>query len=214
MRHHALSLCQYVCRCIISSEKLQVALYFRGSADGLPFCPSREPHNILQMTLVRACSWLHNQTHSKLWKKHFLWVIARFDTKKQPPCGLKGTRSQYKRQMNCLCFPLCLFKYWNTKSFHREIMLRGLQSKWDSLHENKFFQILGCVWAHVCVTSAKPAGIGSCKTAVFRSRADEQLESTRRMCGGLIECFLGGGFTSTHAVLQIGLMSHLRSSSV
>lgn len=146
------------------------------------------------MTLVQACSWQHNQTHSKLWKKHFLWVISRCDTKKKPSCGLKGTWSQYKRQMNCLCIPLCLFKYWNTKSFRGETMLRGLQSKWDSLHENKFFQILGCVWAHVCVTSAKPAGIGSCKTAVFRSRADEQLESTQRMCGGLIECFLGGGY--------------------
>lgn len=69
----------------------------------------------------------------------------------------EGARSECKRQMNCLCFPFCLFKYWNTKSFRREI-IQGLQSKWDSLCRKTehaffffFFQILACVCRGVCV---------------------------------------------------------------
>lgn len=104
----------------------------------------------------------------------------------------EGARSECKRQMNCLCFPFCLFKYWNTKSFRREI-IQGLQSKWDSLcrkTEHTFFfsffkSLHVCVGVCVfCLTSAKPAGIGSCE----QRDAGVWLESTHRMQRGLIEC--------------------------
>lgn len=121
-----------------------------------------------QMTLVWARSWQCNQTHSKQLEKKtlFLWVITRYDMKRSRCVIWRGLELVQKaNELPVLCFPSCLFKYWNTKSFRREIMLQGLQSKWDSLHENKFFQILGCEWVCVCVTSAKPAGIGSHEAA-------------------------------------------------
>lgn len=104
----------------------------------------------------------------------------------------EGARSECKRQMNCLCFPFCLFKYWNTKSFRREI-IQASQSKWDSLQKNRahfffsFFKSLHVcvgVCGFFCVTSAKPAGIGSCE----QCDAGVRHESTRRMQRGLIEC--------------------------
>ncbi len=39
-------------------------------------------HFANQMTLVRACSWQHNQTHCQQLKRHFLWVIACCDIKR------------------------------------------------------------------------------------------------------------------------------------
>ncbi len=84
-------------------------------------------------------------------------------------CDLQGLRVSTKGKWIGCVLPFASFKYLNTKSFRREIMLRGLQSKWDSPHENKFFQILGCEWVCVCVTSVEPAVISSCGAAAGAS---------------------------------------------
>lgn len=90
------------------------------------------------------------QSNSLQTTEKTLFVSHRSLLHERSCCVMWRARREYKRQMNCLCFPFCLFKYWNTKSFQREIMLRGLQSKWDSLHEK---QILSNprVWVGVCL---------------------------------------------------------------
>lgn len=71
-----------------------------------------------------------------------------------------GARFEGVRKANeCpLCF--CLFKYWNTWCLPREVMLRGLPSKWDSF----FFLFKSSdVWVCFCDASGKPAETDSCQ---------------------------------------------------
>lgn len=74
------------------------------------------------------------------WKGTFLF---------KPLCDLKGLGVKRLKWI-AFVFPFASLKYWNTKSFWKEIMLQGLQRKLDSLHENKFLQIRR-VWVGVCL---------------------------------------------------------------
>lgn len=125
------------------------------------FGPSWEQDSILQMTLVRVRLWQCDQTRCKQLKRHFMWVIAGCDMSR----GVIWRSCEWVQKANELpVFPFCLFKYWNTESFRREIMLQGLAEQMRFLlritnkQKKKEFQIPGCEWVCVSVTSAKPVG--------------------------------------------------------
>lgn len=95
------------------------------------FSPNDSGANVLVATLSNA----EQTVETALYVSHRSQATrasARFE----------GAGSESERQMNCLCFPFCLFKYWSTESFRWEI-IRDLLSKWDSAEkQNSFFSSL------------------------------------------------------------------------
>lgn len=165
----ALFLSECVCHCTLrsSSTKLAKTSTSAGMCGWTQFflVPAGSSSTFCKCLQARGNAIKHTANNWKGTVCESLLIVIW----KKPLCDWKGLGVSTKGKMNCLCFPFCLFKYWNTKSFRREIILQGLQSKWDSLRENKFFQILGCEWVCVCVTSARPAGISSCEAAAATS---------------------------------------------
>ncbi len=147
------SFCQNVCVTVPEKAVAQILqktsfLYFGDVQMGSLFAPAGSSTTFCKWLLCErargnaikhtANNWNGTFCESSLaviWKEAVVWF--------------EGARSQYKRQMNCLCFPFCLFKYWNTKSFRIEIMLRGcraneiLSTKTNSL---KSSGVSGCVF--------------------------------------------------------------------
>lgn len=128
----------------------------------------------------------------------------------------EGARSECKRQMNCLCFPFCLFKYWNTKSFRREI-IQGSQSKWDSLcrkTEHTFFFLFSNPCMCVCV------GGGGCFLRYKRKACWDWFlrTTTQRWCAAWKYTQdaerSNWVFIPLDNVMRIGLASCLRSWSL
>lgn len=124
-------------------------------------------------------------------KGAFFWrVIAHRGMKRKPSCDLEELGVSTKGKWIACVFPHASLNIGTQKSFRREIMLRCLQSKWDSLHENKFIQILGCEWVCVFVLQVQ-----SLLRLRFLAKAAKCLNVRlmSNLCGGLnvVFCKLG-----------------------
>lgn len=126
---------------------------FERCADGLSSCPSWRRHDTF-VKWLRVHSWQHNQTRCTQLRRRFLFSACESLLAalwKEPLAWFERARSEYKRQMNCLCFPICLFKYWNTKSFSEGDNVAGFaeQMRFSPRKTNSFKSLgaSGCVFA-------------------------------------------------------------------
>lgn len=133
-------------------------------------------------------------------KPFFFWLISCCGMKRNPLCDLEGLGVGYKRRMNCLCFPSCLFKYWNTKSFRREMRCCGpfAEQMRFSLHKkkrknNKFFSnprvcvgVCLCCECKACWDRFLQSGSPGVR---FNAWLMSNLKVHGKTCGRLIECF-------------------------
>lgn len=108
------------------------------------FSPNDSWANVLVATLSNA----EQTVETPLYVSHHSQAT-------QASARFEGAGSERERQMNCLCFPFCLFKYWSTESFRWEI-IRDLLRKWDSAEKQNSFLFLPPA------TTQQPLHVGMC----------------------------------------------------